>query len=377
VLRVRPWISAIICLLTIGAWGAAASVAPRSASASAEDYAVVGVRRLLSTGGRVAWSPAGQWLFHDALGADGYWDVYRVASNGTGALCVTCDRTDLPSRNKGNPAVHPSGRYLVFQAEKEVHATTLPGATAPGAGHFNDLWALDLTTGAATRLTDVRRDGPSGSLHPQFNRDGTKLLWTDLEAYAGTFGDFRLVVASFNVAPQPALSGLQYLNPGPQPRWLESQGWAPDDLSVYFSCTPVAGMADENMDVCLTKLATPTMVSRLTFSGGLSGQPGEWDEHAKLTPRGDAFSWMSSTPYGTTPGTFYRQWLKTDLWLMNTNGTGKRRLTYFNEPGRPEFQGERVIVADHTWHPAGNQVALYLQFFESNRHEIWLLDVTR
>jgi Tol biopolymer transport system component len=352
----------------------AAGLPPHRAEAGG-DYQVTGLRRLLPAGGRVAWSPAGQWLYYDRLGASGYWEVYRIRPDGTGDLCLTCNRPDLPSRNKGNPVVHPSGRYLVFQVEKEQHAPAGPNATAPGSGRYNDLWVLDLATNLVYRLTDVRRDALSGSLHAQFSRDGSRLLWTDLEGSGGVFGDYRLVIADFVTSPQPSLSNHQYFNPGPQPVWLESQGWGPDGSWIYFSCTPVAGMADENMDLCRMDLATPDQVKRLTFSAG-GTEPGQWDEHAKLSPWADALSWMSSMPYGTTPGVYYREWLKTDLWLMTAGGS-RRRLTYFNEPGYPEYQGERVVVADHAWSPDGTKIALYLQFFQSNRNEVWLLELTR
>ena len=36
--------------------------------------------------------------------------------------CVTCGHPDLPGRHTGQPAWHPSGRWLVVQAEKRRHA---------------------------------------------------------------------------------------------------------------------------------------------------------------------------------------------------------------------------------------------------------------
>lgn len=49
----------------------------------------------------------------------------------------------------------------------------------------------------------------------------------------------------------------------------------------------------------------------------------------------------------------------TDYWLMDSNGSNKRRLTYFNEKGCPEYIGRRVIVADLSWRPNGTAFAAY------------------
>jgi len=42
--------------------------------------------------------------------------------------------------------------------------------------------------------------------------------------------------------------------------------------------------------------------------------------------------------------------MKTDLWLMNIDGTDHKRITFFNEAGHTEYEG-RTIVADNSWNP--------------------------
>jgi Tol biopolymer transport system component len=312
-----------------------------------KDYQVVSITTLTTDGGRVDWSHDGQWVYYDHFEPDGFYDVYRIHPDGTGNECVTCDRPELPNGNQGQPQTHPNGRYLVFQAEKAEHTGTVGGpATGPGGGYYNDLWALDFETGSFHQLTDVRSGFPAGgSLHSHFSNDGARLLWSDLEGPGGRFGDWQLAVADFVPSPTPHLENHQYYNPGPQPIWLEAHGWGPDDSWIYFTCTPVAGMDDNNQDICRMDFSNPSEVTRLTFTSGLSGEPGEWDEHAHLSPLNDAFSWMSSTPYGTESIGDYRQWLRTELWLMNIDGSNQQRITFFNET-------EQVIVADNDWNPS-------------------------
>jgi len=329
------------------------------------NYEVVRITTLTTHGGRVDWSPDGEWIYYDHLRLDGFWDVYRIHPDGTGDECLTCNKPGLPNRNQGQPAVHPSGRWLVFQAEKAAHLGK-PGqwGTHPGGGFYNDLWVLDLETGAFYQLTDVRGGLPAGgSLHPHFSNDGTKLLWSDLEGPGGRFGNWRLVIADFVTSPVPHLENHRYYNPGPQPIWLESHGWGPDDSWIYFTCTPVAGMDDNDQDICRLDLETGEL-SRLTFTSGVGGEPGEWDEHAQLSPCGDVFSWASSAPYGTEPRGSHGEWLRTDLWLMDLDGSNKRRITFFNE-------AEEAIVADNAWNPAATEnPQLAVSVFMRDRNEV-------
>jgi len=368
-----------IAVISLLAWLACSlGSAPPSASGVVEkppqdraeldslDYEVVSITTLTTNGGRVDWSHDGQWIYYDRLEPDGFWDVYRIHPDGTGNECLTCDRPELPNGNQGQPQIHPNGRYLVFQAEKAEHAGPAGApSTGPGRGCYNDLWVLDLETGDFHQLTDVRSGIPmGGSLHAHFSNDGTKLLWSDLEGSGGRFGDWRLAVADFVTSPSPHLENHRYYNPGPQPIWLEAHGWGPDDSWIYFTCTPVAGMDDNNQDICRMDFSSPTEVTRLTFTSGLNGEPGEWDEHAHLSPLNDVFSWMSSSPYGTESSGSHGQWLQTELWLMDTDGSNRRRITFFNE-------AEQVVVADNDWNPAatGNQ-QLAVTMFMRDRNEV-------
>lgn len=365
-------LTATICALQVDA------PTTLQAQTVSKSYVVESITRLTINGGRVAWSPDGLWIYYDRREPDGYFDLFRMRPDGTSDECLTCNRTDLPTKHKGNPTVHPSGRYVVFQSEKQVHAPPPDGTTTiPGGGSYNDLWVMDVFSASRPvwRLTNVRADSYSGSLHAHFSNDGKRLLWTDLQSVGGVFFDAQIAAADFLVSTtRPSLQNVRYYNPGPQPIFIETHGWGPGDRWVYFACTPLAGMADENMDICRMDFSDPASVKRITRSSGLNGEPGEWDEHAHLSPALDVLSLVSSRGYGTVPNTMYREWLRTELWLMKPSpGSTPQRLTHYNDPIHPSYAGERVVVADHSWSPDGRMIVIYLQYFESNRHEIVLL----
>jgi Tol biopolymer transport system component len=371
----------LILLLALGVGAVVISAVSWSSGeeTSAQGYEVVRLTTLTTKGGRVDWSPDGEWIAYDRRGPDGFWDVYRVHLDGTGNECFTCDMPALPNRHQGNPAYHPSGRWLVFQAEQPYHyADSIHWPCEPGRGIYNELWLLDLEAGAFHKLNTVNNRPPAGgSLHPQFSRDGTKLLWGDFQGgRGGEFGDWRIAVADFVTTPVPHLENITYYEPGERKIWYETHGWSLDDSKILFTAATLSGQNDLAMDIYWMDLSTEELI-RLTESSGRGGEPAEWDEHAHLSPLGGVIAWMSSNGYGIDPDPDapVTDWLRCELWLMNADGSDKRRVTYFNEPGHPEFAGGRAVVSDLAWSPDGTRVVMRVQFPESGeRDQIWIVE---
>ncbi len=189
----------------------AAGAFPADSSASSSSYRRGELTLLTGNGGRVDWSADGSTIFFDRADAGGTFDVWSMAPDGSGQQCRTCAHLQLPSgRHRGNPVLHPGGRWLVFQAEKGTHATAGSNYTAPGLGLYNDLWVLDLDTNDAIRLTDVSAACLSLVLHPQFNHDGTRLLWMHAPGAGAcaALDDGVLAVADFVTSPSPHLENV-------------------------------------------------------------------------------------------------------------------------------------------------------------------------
>src|SRR5689334_711685 len=75
------------------------------------------VRTFKDIGGRVDWAPDGKQVAFDRLGKDGYTDIFLSAADGSGERCLTCEMGKDMRLHNGNPAWHPSGQYIVFQAQ--------------------------------------------------------------------------------------------------------------------------------------------------------------------------------------------------------------------------------------------------------------------
>lgn len=50
----------------------------------------------------------------------------------------------------------------------------------------------------------------------------------------------------------------------------------------------------------------------------------------------------------------------TDYWVMDADGSNKRRLTYFNEKGHPHYIEGGAIAADFAWSEDGKRIFAYL-----------------
>jgi Tol biopolymer transport system component len=305
-------------------------------------------------GGRLDWSPMNNLIVRDKLGPDGYFQIYSMKPDTLNLQCLTCDKPEAPTKHKGNPAWHPSGEYIVFQAEQESH----PGISFlsnPGSGANSDLWLMTSDGNRYFRLTNL---GPKrGVLHPHFSHSGTMLTWAEivdpqicLSCTKGRLGGWALKLADFVVdASGPRLANIRTYRPG-DPAFYETNGFSIDDTKLIFTGNLEPDQLESGQDVYTLEIKTQKL-ERLTTTLE------EWDEHAHYSPNGKVIIWMSSTDSGRRVSLLS---YKTDYWIMNADGSNKVRLTYFNQPGHPDYIKGGVIAADFDWSPDGTKIYAYL-----------------
>jgi Tol biopolymer transport system component len=295
-------------------------------------------------GGRLDW--VDEKIAFDMRDAREIFEIHVMKPDGSEVKCVTCDRPDLPKGHKGQPAWHPSGRYLVFQAEKEKHRKVrFEHILTPGGGVLNDLWVLDTETNRATRIREVEDDAGEGTLHPHFSKDGRMLSWSEMVEGGGLkkgkeLGYWELMVADFSDSGgKPSLARVRSFAPGGK-AFYENHGFSPDGSQLIFTSSFEAkSRLDSNiyvMDIATEKLM------RMTDEG--------WNEHAHYSPDGRFIVWMSNRGLSSRGA---------EYWIMDSDGSNKRRLTYFNEKGHPQYVGPNTMVADFSWRPDGKAFGAY------------------
>jgi len=321
------------------------------------EYKVKSITTIVEDGKSLDWSHSKNLILSAGKQYDGYYDVYVIKPDGTNLQYLTHGREGCPQKHNGNPMWHPSGEYIVFTAEKENTPEQDDIWAIPGKGINCNLWAMTADGERFYRLTDYSHSEPeTGVIHPQFSHDGKKLLWAERRFYGNSFGGgWVLKLADFNTNQDyPYLTHIETLAPGEQNCFYESHGFSNDDRCVLFSGNLLSGQVSIGLDIYELDLETNEL-KRLTESDD------DWDEHAHYSPDGKKIAWMSSTEFdiawGDILGDGWQKYLITELWLMNSDGSEKQRMTYFNEPGYPEYMGgRRVVVSDSSWGPDGNKI---------------------
>jgi Tol biopolymer transport system component len=316
--------------------------------------AVRRTRLLTADGGRVDWSKRNIIAF-DRRGRDGFYDVWVTHPDGTGERCLTCDQSGAPKKNKGNPAWDPTGRYIVFEGQKDRTLPFLNHLAEPGRGVANDLWLMDADGRRYWKLVDVPRLPAGGVLHPHFSNDGKTLIWSQLVKSSGKLGIWEIKLANFEVVDgNPQIGEIRTFTPGSEHKFYETHGFSPDNRQILFTAQVSSGMAD-----------IFTMDTATGRTENLTNAPDSWNEHAQFSPDGRFIVWASSR----------NQANGLNLWIMNRDGSDPRLLMDFHHPGAPAYT-TGIGPADSSWSPDGRSLAVYVISDErETKGEIWILDL--
>jgi Tol biopolymer transport system component len=321
----------------------------------------VEITPIVNFGKSLDWCPANDMMALGRMGRDFYYDVYIMNPDGTGLTCLT-DAVDCPQKHNGNPAWHPSGEYIIFTAENgDVQGAAYDKVAIPGRGVNCNLWVVNREGFAVWQLTDYETSysNPKGVLHPQVTHDGTHVFWAErLSNSEGTpWGEWALVVADFIIDERgPHLEHEKVYQPGKSHRFYESHAFSLDDEKILFCGNVEKDQLESGIDICEMDLSTGSL-TKLTDSFS------DWDEHAHYSPDGSKIAWMSSTGLDVTIGfedLKTHQWpqkLKTELWIMDADGSHKEQVTHFNQPKHEHHIEGEVIVSDSTWNPDGSSIA--------------------
>ncbi|MGZ3931278.1 MAG: TolB family protein [Bacteroidia bacterium] len=291
----------------------------------------------------VSWDQSGSDLIaYSAKGTDGYYDIHYSLPDGSGDVCLTCDHPLLPNKHICCPFWHPSGQWLIFLAEKATH----PGSSTdalPGFGAYSDIWVMSKDGSKAYKLVDIVNDYDHGVIAPRFSPDGKRISWTDRKTQPNalslkqTFGYWTIKTAdfSFDANNVPQLSNIRTFEPGPD-SFYECYGFSPDGNRLIFcSSMNKPSVLDQQI---YTMDTNGNNLTQLTSK--------DYNEHGFYTPDGSKIIWMSNTK--STKG-------GTDWWRMSTDGSGKERLTFFNEPDYPQCDGNARWAGLGSFRPDGKK----------------------
>ena len=290
----------------------------------------------------VSWDQSGSnRIAYSLKGTDGYYDIHLANPDGTGDTCLTCDNPRLPNKHIDNMSWHPGGKWLIFLAEKATH----PGSSTdalPGFGAYCDIWMISADGTKVFQLVDIANDYDHGVIAPRFSPDGSHIVWTDRKTRPDplnpiqTLGYWTIKTAEigFDADSIPVVETIKTLEPGGT-AFYECYGYSPDGSKLIF-CSDINQVSTVNEHI-YTMDTDGTNLTKLTDK--------DYNEHGFYTPDGASIVWMTNTQ--NSGGT--------DWWMMNTDGSNKHRLTYFNERNNVQYAGHSVWSGLGSFCPQGDR----------------------
>jgi Tol biopolymer transport system component len=327
--------------LVVGIIGLMALCATTASDAVAQDVADIKLFKPL--GDEVNWCRATGRIAYASRGPDNLYGIHTCSPTGEDDVWITEDNPNVPPGHKGSPCWYPSGRYILFVAEKPKHPGDSVPAT-PGFGTYSDLWLMTADGKKAWQLTNIPSTQDDGVIIPFFSGDGKRVVWAQrvqrprLMNSKQICGFWDITVADFlDDGGNPRLANIKSFRPGGSPAFNETYGFSPDNRSIIF-CSDFNQKSFWSSQIFTCDAGTGQNIRQLTEDS--------YNEHAAYSPDGKQIIWM------TAKG----EWKGTDWWIMNADGSGKRQLTFFNKPGHPEYaNGDRMTCGLGTFSPNGKQ----------------------
>jgi uncharacterized protein (TIGR03437 family) len=257
-------------------------------------------------------------------------------------------------------------------------ATVTIAINGTGSGYSSNPTFVPQSGCGSIGTSTVAFVGSAGVIYPIISPDGTKLTWgqrlTPGKASADR-GTWELGVATWSEAGGvPAISNINFYKPtqpgGPN-GYYEPHTWSADSSTVFYMGNESPIMKSSvARDIYSYNPQTGTLVN-------LTNTQYEWYEFPTILP-----AVTSKLSYEYLPLLTSKQPCNSDLWIMNTDGTEKQQLTFFNTPGSPYYMPGGVCVADHRWNTNGSEVVMFSDQFDQYGHTdgytsgpIWRLDI--
>ncbi len=312
-------------------------------------------------GGRMDWHKESGNIVYDQQ-EEKSCDIFIYYANRDTTLNLTADmnnntfngQTVKSWQHRGQPAFHPSGKFIVFQTMNDHASEKYKTPELLSLGVNNDLWVMNLDGSNKKKLTQ----NPEGFsvLHPHFSHDGKKIIWA--EKYndckrKSTFGAWRIRIADVEITESNnlTLNNVATIQPGGE-KWYETHGFSLDDNKIIFS-----GNLDTDLkanDIYTYDLENKTLTN-------LTESPSTWEEMHNYNPSNSSeYSYISSSFFD-----WKNRWgwatLRTELYI--NRGGNPHQLTGFNQKmgfGTEELTKKHYFIGDHCYSADGKSILAVL-----------------
>jgi hypothetical protein len=309
---------------------------------------------LTTNGWAVRWNAATNRIaYMEPDPVTGYYRVYTARPDNGDRFALTGGRPGIPAKHQGSPYWHPSGRYLLFTAEKQEWSSPRlfgdPDYEAlPGFGLHSDIWLITSDGTRSWQLTHDPNTKDQGVLVPVFSADGKRIAWSSRQPSSpGHRLVYAIEVADFVEKPQPHLENVKSYQPGGE-AYYETGSFTSDGRSLMYT-------SDQD-----THNFWASQIYRLDLATGQGTrltQGNFYNEHPVVakTPSGDWVVYMSAKGVDRFP---FHLMMGTDWYAMRPDGSGAKRLTEMNvnRPDNPENFGYPQVAVLSAVSPSGDSM---------------------
>ena len=329
----------------------------------------------LENAGRVAWHHGSthDLIAYDAVVSSTYaMDVFTIKPDGSAKTCITC-KSALPQGFRGQMEWHPSGEFLVLQAENANSRHQY--YNHPAWGVDNDLWLIRKDGSDAQKIWSPTQRG-GGALHARFSRDGKKLVFAErmptgkqLPPIIRRFGPggesqwdgWRIHIADIDPSKRGTgiLSNHRQIMPNGT-GFYETSGFTPDGKLIYAHTGDGQPYCD---DIFVVGLDGGRLYN-------FSRSPSTWEEHGQFSPDGNHFAFLSSRADKSLsfPRSKARD-LTTELFLQRGQNP-PIQLTRANDGT------VKKVVSRYAWSPDSKRILYQLAELDGRKQpELWMLEL--
>lgn len=280
----------------------------------------------------VIYNKATNSVAYNRPDANGIYKIYISDTSGNGETALTYPLWP-DNRQQWAEEWDPTGQYLFCYVEKtnyvtESGHTRIKEDAIPGYGAYTDLWVIRRDGSQAWQLTNLPNDYDHGVCHGAISKDGTLFAWTERIKAPNlldpnlTAGAYVFKVADVTYNGYPMLSNIRVFQPGNQLAGGEVESISNDDSNILVYST----FESKNI------YATP--IYRIDISSGTTTKLTEdsFSQSPTYTPDGTHIVYMT----GKDCAIFFGQLQGADWWIMDDDGSNKRRLTFMNVKYHPQ-----------------------------------------
>lgn len=278
------------------------------------------------------WNGTTSTVAYNKKDIKGNYKIYLSDSLGNNETALTFPGWPA-DRHQWAEEWHPSGKYIFCYVEKAEYVKEkghkrAPIDATPGYGAYTDLWLITRDGKQAWQLTNLPNQYSSGIIHSAISPDGTMFAWSErIKAPKFTnknlaAGAYVFRVADFILDSVPHFTNIRTFQPGGVLACNELDAISEDKTTLAFYST------FETKNLFATPIYTMNIITgkitRLTLES--------FAQAPTYTPDGNKIVYMT----GHQCDIFPFQLQGADWWIMNTDGSSKKRLTYMNKKDHPQ-----------------------------------------